>query len=174
MSVNNKMTAIADEIRELSGATDMLDLNEMASHVDNANAKIVEQESMIADMNDALDNLGANATTGTSIATCTINVVITAEAEVYAYAYSYLGDDGKVASTYVHMGYDNYSGTTLQFTNVICNSLLHIAADGLGSLGVNWTDNIHRYQNAFMVGTSYFRSPSENGAVGTITCYSDD
>lgn len=174
MSVNNKMTAIADEIRELSGTTDMLDLDEMSSHVDDANTKIAEQESMIADMNEVLDNLGANTTTGTSIATCTINVVITAEAEVWEYGYSYLGDDGKVATTYVHMGYDNYSGTTLQFTNVICNSLLYIAADGLGSLGVDWTDDIHRYQNAFMVGTSFFRAPSENGSVGTITCYSDD
>jgi hypothetical protein len=34
------MTALADEIRELSGATDLLDLDEMAIHINDANDEV--------------------------------------------------------------------------------------------------------------------------------------
>ena len=40
MSVNSKMTAIADEIRELSGATDKLSLDTMATSLGEANDEV--------------------------------------------------------------------------------------------------------------------------------------
>ena len=40
MTVNSKMTALADEIRELSGTTDTKNLDEMRVDVDTANTEI--------------------------------------------------------------------------------------------------------------------------------------
>jgi hypothetical protein len=42
MSVNSKMTALADEIRELSGTTTKKSLDAMTSDVDAANTEIAE------------------------------------------------------------------------------------------------------------------------------------
>ena len=54
MTINEKMTAIADEVRALSGATDTLNLDEMASHTKNANTEIIRQEELIARIQEAL------------------------------------------------------------------------------------------------------------------------
>lgn len=40
MSVNSKMTAIADEVRELVGITSTLSLDAIASNLDNANTEV--------------------------------------------------------------------------------------------------------------------------------------
>jgi hypothetical protein len=42
MSVNAKMTAIADEVRELVGITSTLSLDAIASNLDNANTEVGE------------------------------------------------------------------------------------------------------------------------------------
>jgi hypothetical protein len=55
MSVNEKMTALADEIRELSGTTDTKSLDEMKVDVDAANAEIAEQAELIAQIATALE-----------------------------------------------------------------------------------------------------------------------
>ena len=47
MSVDAKMTALADEVRTLSGATDKLGLDEMASHTNEANAEVGTQTDLI-------------------------------------------------------------------------------------------------------------------------------
>lgn len=67
MSVNTKMTAIADEIRVLSGATDPLGLDEMATHVEDANTEITEQEDLLGQIVAAL--VGKSADIDTSDAT---------------------------------------------------------------------------------------------------------
>ena len=55
MSVNEKMTALADEIRELSGTTTAKDLNAMASDVSAANTEIAEQTGLLKDIAVALE-----------------------------------------------------------------------------------------------------------------------
>lgn len=47
MSVNAKLTAIADEVRELSGVTDKLGLDDMASNVGEANAEVNTQTELL-------------------------------------------------------------------------------------------------------------------------------
>lgn len=47
MSVNTKMTAIADEIRELSGTSDLMGLDAMATNVNEANTEISDQSGII-------------------------------------------------------------------------------------------------------------------------------
>lgn len=55
MSVNSKMTAIADEIRELSGITDPMGLDAMATNVNEANAEVVSQAEQIAEIMELLE-----------------------------------------------------------------------------------------------------------------------
>lgn len=76
-TVASKMTALANEVREISGATNKLSIDAMTMHLDTVNAEIVEQESLIADMNEMLDNLGAESvggSSGGSMETCTVTV----------------------------------------------------------------------------------------------------
>ena len=53
-TVNNKLTNLADEIRELSGATDLLGLDEMATHVNDVNDEVAEQEDLLVQITDLL------------------------------------------------------------------------------------------------------------------------
>ena len=48
MSVNTKMTAIADEIRTLSGTTGTMGLDAMATNVNSANTKVDSQSDLLA------------------------------------------------------------------------------------------------------------------------------
>ena len=59
MTFNEKMTAIANEVRTLSGATDALNLDEIASHTKNANNEVVVQESLIRQIQNALEGKGS-------------------------------------------------------------------------------------------------------------------
>lgn len=54
MSVHSKMTAIADEIRTLSGKTDTMGLDVMASSVQDANSEITTQYGLLVEIMDVL------------------------------------------------------------------------------------------------------------------------
>ena len=62
MSVNTKMTAIADEVRTLSGATDKLGLDKMASHTREANTEVSEQAEMIQQLKSILQGKAEGGT----------------------------------------------------------------------------------------------------------------
>jgi len=55
MSVNSKLVAIADEIRELSGTAEPMGLDAMASNLGEANDEVASQEDLIADIVAALE-----------------------------------------------------------------------------------------------------------------------
>lgn len=55
MSVNSKMTAIADEIRELSGTTELMGLDAMATHAGEANTDVATQTELLAQIIAALE-----------------------------------------------------------------------------------------------------------------------
>ena len=59
MSVNSKMTAIADEIRTLSGTTGSMGLDAMKAHIDEANDNISTEANLIAQIQAALKNMGS-------------------------------------------------------------------------------------------------------------------
>jgi hypothetical protein len=59
MSVNSKMTALADGIRELSGTTTTKSIDTMTSDVNTANTEIAEQTDLIAQITGALENKAA-------------------------------------------------------------------------------------------------------------------
>lgn len=50
MSVNTKMTAIADEIRELNGITETMNLDAMATNIGNANSEVATQEGLLIEI----------------------------------------------------------------------------------------------------------------------------
>ena len=58
MSVNSKMTAIADQIRTLQGGTDKLGLDAMAAEIDVANRTVESQAELLAALNQALSGKG--------------------------------------------------------------------------------------------------------------------
>lgn len=62
MSVNDKMTALADEIRELSGTTTAKSIDAMTSDVGAANTEIAEQTDLLEQIAVALDNKAAGGT----------------------------------------------------------------------------------------------------------------
>ena len=63
MSINTKMTAIANEIRTLSGINGKIGLDAMATNVGEANAEISEQENLIGQIIAALENKTAGGVT---------------------------------------------------------------------------------------------------------------
>ena len=60
-TVKSKMTAIADEIRTLSGTTSSLGLDAMATHVGEANDEISSQVELLAQVISALDGKAAGS-----------------------------------------------------------------------------------------------------------------
>jgi hypothetical protein len=61
MSVNEKMKAIADEVRELSGTSDALGLDAMAVQISAANAQVANQDELIQQIKTALQGKPVNS-----------------------------------------------------------------------------------------------------------------
>lgn len=65
MSVNQKMTALADEVRELSGTTAAKSIDTMTSDISNANTEVSTQSDLLDQVLDAANSLpDANGNTG--------------------------------------------------------------------------------------------------------------
>lgn len=104
MSVNTKMTAIADEIRVLSGTTETMGLDAMATNVGNANDEIAEQAALIEQIAAGLVGKMGSGSGGSgtgSVEACTVTLQCYesgswggAEADgVYVYC---IGTDGEL------------------------------------------------------------------------------
>lgn len=63
MSVNEKMTALANEVRELSGTESAKSIDAMTSDIDAANTEINEQTGLIEQIVTALENKAAGGAT---------------------------------------------------------------------------------------------------------------
>ena len=64
MRLKEKMTALADEVRELSGVTETLSLQEMTTNISNANDEVDIQKSLIAQITTALEGKAAGNGSG--------------------------------------------------------------------------------------------------------------
>lgn len=85
MSVNSKMTAIADEIRTLTGVTGTMGLDDMATHVGEANSEVSSQTDLIAQISAALEGKAGGGSSGGSsggaaLETCTVDISVSVPA----------------------------------------------------------------------------------------------
>ena len=69
---NTKMTAIADEIRELSSTTDPMGLDAMATHIGVANSEIVNQTDLIIQLISAVEGKSGNGSVKLTITNATV------------------------------------------------------------------------------------------------------
>lgn len=85
-TINEKMTALADEVRELSGVTTPLSIDNMTTEVSDANAEISEQMDLIAQISTALEGK-ASGGSGGSIETCTVTIRSNMSCDIYGTEY---------------------------------------------------------------------------------------
>lgn len=190
MSVNSKMTALADEIRELSGTTDTKSLDEMKADVDAANAEIAEQAELIAQIATVLEGKASGVEdigeeiaeytslnaeleavisslpeaggSGGNVETCTIKVI---DYLNYSRIVTYTAYSNGVFTSVSEGNIDiNFDGT---LENVVCGSAVYFPGDYIYA---TCTDGVVDYSNAFGV---FYTAPLTANTVATITLVPD-
>ena len=161
MSVNSKMTALADEIRELSGTEEAMGLDDMTNHVGDANTEVDSQADLIAQIKSTVDNL-PEASSGGSVSydTCTVNINVVS-GQLHGYCATCFNESEIV---YKHNFSSSDLGTTT-LTNVICGSsfiLLHTVTHG-----ALLNSNITRVDQILSKGSIWI-APNMHGTIATI------
>lgn len=153
MSVNSKLTAIADAIRAKTGETGLLTLDDMAQDIaaidtsENLDTVLARQETLIEDIKTALE--GKAGTNGPSIETCTVEVIKTGgPVNIYQYSVVLYDPDTGIYSEYFHSDNiqtladdedDEGSGDSAStesfltgiFSNVVCGTHLYLYIESL-------------------------------------------
>ena len=159
------LTAIADEVRTLSGTTDEMSLDTLTTHVNDANIEITNQEDLLEQIASALE--GKAGTTGAQIDTCTVNldVFIKNRNDFYVSYSAY--ELGKVVGKY------QYSETSLiTLENVICGSLICIYNGySYNEVSVSQGASFLFLDNRGIVTCT---APMEANSTGSITVYDID
>jgi len=153
MSVNTKMTAIADEIRELSGTTEAMGLDAMASNVSNANTEIDNQEGLLAEIASALEGKAAGGNVEYDV--CPVN--ISSDQNFYRLYYLTVVD-GEIVATALQEQQTSYNITCL------CNSFFVLCFSnnyGVTANGVEFFSNV-------MTGVELYRVVAENGETASL------
>lgn len=196
-TVNEKMTALANEIRELSGTTDTKSLDEMKVDVDAANTEITEQAELIAQittalegkasgvedideevveytsLNDELEDVinslpAAGGGGGGSVDTCTVTITSDSNIIVTCIATIYQGNE--FSSVVIGGTPLTYPSTPVVISNVICGSSVHVVSSySLGGFTITNCEFTRMGPASGM-----FKITAPQGGSATIHCYNND
>lgn len=162
-----EITPIADEIRQLNGTTELMDLNTMTNSLDEVNNKINIQATKLDELKTILAGK-ASGGGGGGVETCTVTITLGSglgsAANLMAYTTSYL--DGVISA--VEAQGNNTSVYVLE--NVVCGSMFSLYARYYTpvpgyTLG-NGVTAVDKYR-------SIFRAPTQAGVNGTIYIFDD-
>lgn len=154
------LTAIADQIRILSGTGEAMSLDEMATNVGEANTEVDSQADLIVQIKSAVDNLPEAGSNGGSVNydTCTVN--ITASFMMSGVAYLTVNANGELEPTIITTNATSYNFTC------VCNSFIVV--------GVSLDSSSDLINNADYFGYIYsgscrlFTITASNGETATI------
>lgn len=127
MALIDKLTAIADEIRELSGTTNAMGLDAMAGNVSEANEEVSNQVDLIAQITSALEG----KTSGRSYDTCTVNIGTNHGGTISRVAFVTINNSGNIEAKL-----NTDSSTSFNLT-CLCGSLVVVCFQEGGILSYN-------------------------------------
>lgn len=163
-TVATKITALADEVREISGATNKLSIDAMTEHVNNANNEVNSQASKIAEISALLDGKGVPGGNDGNVETCTVEI----SSDQWTYVQVVATMAFKDGQKKILLASANPRYT---LNNVICGSDLHmISSNNSTMVGFNITNC------EYIAGgvQAEFKITAPSGGVATIYAYDSD
>ena len=131
---NSKMTALADEIRNLSGSNTAKGIDDMTNDVNEANVELTTQENLISQLSSILDSKASGGSGDENIDTCTVTIDCSIGYLASAVA-TILSSDNKIDS----YAFEVYGGVKdiITIENVVCGSVLTVVESGIVIPGWN-------------------------------------
>lgn len=160
------LTAIANEVRTLSGTTDEMSLDTLTTHMNDANIEINNQENLLGQIASALE--GKAGATGAQIDTCTVNFdIFLGTGAGFELSYN-VYESNKI------VGKCLFSSLTSAITieNVVCGSAICIC-NRYAFNGITVSGGA-TYVNKTPFGFIACTAPTEANSIGSIIVYDDD
>ena len=168
MSINSKMTALAEEVRQLSGTTTPKGIDTMISDIDVANIEIQNQEDLIYLIASALEGKAGGG--GSSVDTCTVTIT-SDKGSIPGYMFTVFENESFGSKSGFSIGAAGIS-TPVVVNNVVCNSGVFLYSP-YSIPGFTFT-NCDKANYTGALNFRAFTLIAEKDSNATIHCYNDD